>query len=123
MTATSKFPEIGGCGSADGDCGPGGGGPGSGGIWKTVVTRLYTDWYNVRPNGSMDYNGSTSNGYRLDSVWVPSGGDIGPRHSHVTGGQGSSAPPLNDNTSEDHPPSCKSFNFVRKGSLNFQYSM
>lgn len=85
VTASSKDPEIS-CGLGDGDCSGGG----SGGGWRTVVVKHYTDWYNVRSNGVREYSHSSTDGYTLERIWVPSGGGAGPRHSHVPGGHGSS---------------------------------
>ncbi len=58
-----------------------------------VTTTTYTDFYNVRSNGSYDYNGSAVTGSKTEYMWVPNSAGYGngnsvQQHRHAAGGHG-----------------------------------
>lgn len=60
-------------GNNSGSCGGGnGGGSPTGGGYRTVTTYHYTDWYNVRTNGTKEYSNTQYHGSTREYVWVPS---------------------------------------------------
>ena len=82
--------------STDGDCGSGGS---TGGSYVAVRTDHYTDWYNVRGNGTAEYSHTRFNGSSIEYVYVPDSNTY--NHYNTTHGEYGSShyteqPPINE---------------------------
>lgn len=87
ISKTSKEPDVACEGPA---CN---GGSNGGGRMIVVPVTTYTDWFNVRSDGKLDYNGSTPGRTRTEWVWVSNSvsGSAFNYHRHVTGGRASTS--------------------------------
>lgn len=107
-----------------------GGGGVSGTGWVTVTTYHFTEWYNKRPDGRLEYNGRTDQGVTQEVIWVvgtTSAPPVRGLYTYATQSAGtvsySGSQPKNvvANTNlEFAPPSCESFDYYKVGNTGTQ---
>jgi hypothetical protein len=114
INKTSKAPAI----SCVGEWCNGGD---TGGSMVTVKITSFTDWYNVRSDGTYDYNGSTPGHTRVEQVWIPNSSNSNSsanHHEHTIAG-GGHVGPVGGNTHSFE----KIIDIQTKDWLNYQYAL